>query len=275
MKIINTLVKLRQTLAPHNDIAFVPTMGNLHAGHLALVKQAREHAKTVVVSIFVNPLQFGENEDFSDYPRTLQADAEKLENLADVIFAPSAEEIYPHPLTETTQVIVPQLGDILCGASRHGHFNGVTTVVAKLFNMVQPQVALFGQKDYQQLTIIKRMVADLALPINIISIPIYRENDGLAMSSRNGYLTAKHRQIAPEFYRSLQAIQQAVKAGDTDYRQLEQQAQQRLIQHGFAPEYISVRDAQTLNEAQADNKNPILLAVARLGTTRLLDNIRL
>ncbi len=276
MKQIQTVKQLRRVLPTLTDIALVPTMGNLHAGHLALVKHAQQQARHVVVSIFVNPLQFGANEDFADYPRTLAQDIEKLEKSGvALLFAPRVADMYPRPLAQTTQVQVPELSDILCGASRRGHFVGVTTVVNKLFNLVQPKVAVFGQKDYQQLLLIQRMVEDLAMPIQILAVPTHREADGLAMSSRNGYLSAAQRAVAPQLYRSLTEVKQHVSQGERDFARLEQTAIAQLQCAGFVPDYVSIRHAQTLATAQTDDHDLMVLAAAKLGKTRLIDNLAL
>lgn len=261
-------------------VAFVPTMGNLHAGHLSLVSLAKTYADKVVVSIFVNPLQFGPNEDFDQYPRTYDADKASLIALgdADILFMPSVDTVYPSGLGQT-QVCVPKaLTGLLEGASRPGHFDGVTTVVLKLLQMVQPDFAVFGQKDYQQLLVIKKMVQDLAMPVQIVSGPIARDVDGLALSSRNQYLTADQRSIAPHLYKALLQLQAQVHQGECDVNKLEAQAVSYLILSGFDQvDYVSIVCAKTLQSvALISTTQPlIVLVVARLGKTRLLDNLLL
>ncbi len=255
-------------------IAFVPTMGNLHAGHLDLVKEAARQADRVVVSIFVNPLQFGEGEDYDAYPRTLQEDERKLTQVGvDLLFAPTVDTLYPSGQAAQTRVEVPGLSDILCGASRPGHFVGVATVVCKLFNMVQPDLAVFGEKDYQQLMVIRRMVADLAMPIRIIGKSTVREPDGLAMSSRNGYLSAEQRGVAPLLYGTLQSTAEALKTGNRDFSDLESAAQRILREAGFRPDYFVIRRAGDLAAPEQAEDSLVILAAAYLGTTRLIDNL--
>lgn len=255
-------------------VAFVPTMGNLHAGHIHLVDEAHRHADKVVASIFVNPLQFGPSEDFAAYPRTLAADQEKLAAAGcDLLFAPGEQEMYPLGRDGLTFVEVPGLSDILCGAFRPGHFRGVATVVSKLFNIVQPDVALFGKKDYQQLLVIRLMVRDLNMGLEIVGVPTVREADGLAMSSRNGYLAADERQLATEVYATLQAVAAGVQGGVSDYAALEAAAVTRLERAGFRPDYVSVRRAEDLGLPQAGERRLVVLAAARLGKTRLIDNL--
>lgn len=254
-------------------IGFVPTMGNLHAGHLRLIEVARTHCDRVVASIFVNPLQFGPNEDFAAYPRTPDADANALESAqTDLLFTPSVATMYPRPLEVLTRVAVPRLGDELEGAHRPGHFDGVTTVVARLFNLVQPDVAVFGEKDYQQLVIIRRMVEDLGWPIGIVAVPTVREADGLALSSRNGYLTAEERQRAPLLAQAIAALAGQLEAGQRAYAELERATAERLAAAGFRPDYISIRSRDLLPPTAAD-KELIVLAAAWLGPrARLIDN---
>lgn len=280
MKITSSIAELRTYLAAWRQtgqtIAFVPTMGNLHAGHINLVKTAFTVADQVVVSIFVNPLQFGAGEDYQTYPRTLEADCENLITAkTDLLFTPSVTEIYPTGMATSTSIEVPHLSNLLCGAARPGHFIGVATVVNKLFNIVQPHQALFGEKDYQQLLIIKRMVADLYLPIEIIGVPTYREDDGLAMSSRNGYLTLHQRSMAPRLFQILNQLRNQIIAGHQDFAQLESQALANLAAAGFQPDYVSVRNAQTLAIPTIADRDLIVLAAAWLGKTRLIDNIRI
>lgn len=259
-----------------DTIAFVPTMGNLHEGHLQLVRKARELADTVVVSIFVNPMQFGANEDLDSYPRTLMADKEKLfAEGVQVLFTPEAEEMYPEGLDTQTQVQVPDLADTLCGENRPGHFTGVATVVSKLFNIVRPDVAVFGEKDFQQLSIIRKMVIDLCMPITIVGVATARDEDGLALSSRNGYLTAAERAIAPRLNQVLMETREAIACGFDNFRELEIHAQLKLIQAGFEPDYFQVRDAKTLREVTDRTEEVAILAAAKLGKPRLIDNVRL
>jgi pantoate--beta-alanine ligase len=279
MQTENTIAGLRRQLAlwrkSGDKIAFVPTMGNLHAGHLALVEHARALADRVVVSIFVNPMQFGPNEDFDRYPRTLAEDKAKLENAAtDLLFAPPAEEIYPAGHIAATKIEVPGLSEELCGASRPGHFAGVATVVAKLFNIVQPDIALFGEKDYQQLLVIRRMVSDLCFPMEIVGVTTVREADGLALSSRNGYLDQDERKVAPRLNQALRETAELLTQGRRDFAALEAQGMKRLNEAGFEPEYFTVREVKSLREAAPEDKEVVILAAARLGKTRLIDNIR-
>lgn len=265
---------IRQWRQAGERIAFVPTMGNLHQGHLQLVDTAKQHADRVIVSIFVNPMQFGANEDLDKYPRTLEQDCKGLtEHGADAVFTPTPQLIYPRGLDVQTYVEVPLLGDYHCGASRAGHFRGVSTIVTKLFNLVQPDIACFGQKDYQQLAIIRQMVADLSMPIEIIGVPTIRAEDGLALSSRNGYLTAEQRATAPALYRTLQWMKQQLNQGFSDLRALEQQAKEQLAAAGFKADYINISNRQTLVPAADTTAAVVILAAAALGNTRLIDNI--
>lgn len=260
-----------------HSVGFVPTMGNLHDGHLSLVKKAQQTCDKVVVSIFVNPMQFGPNEDFESYPRTFKEDRGKLAKVqADAVFYPGVDEVYPKGL-EQTQVCVPSvITGILEGAERPGHFDGVTTIVCKLFNMVQPNAAFFGQKDFQQLAVIKTMVEDLAMPIEINPVAIARDKDGLALSSRNQYLSNQERQIAPKLYTVLQDVAVAITSGNMDFEGLCRAASGRLLTEGFdAVDYIKVCHADTLLPAKTHDSHKVILAVARLGKTRLLDNILL
>jgi len=277
MRTVNSIADLRRQLNAWRQqgqkIAFVPTMGNLHDGHLSLVKQARQHADKVVVSIFVNPLQFGPDEDFDNYPRTLVADSARLEAVADLLFAPPVAEVYPSGYGAATQVEVPDVSVGLCAESRPGHFVGVTTVVAKLFNLVQPDVALFGDKDYQQLQVIRRLVADLCFPVEIIAVPTVREADGLAMSSRNVYLSAVERETAPKLYQALQLTAQGLVQGQADFAALERQGVGILESAGFVPEYFAIRQANTLRPAKSGMTEVVILVAARLGKTRLIDNL--
>lgn len=255
-------------------IAFVPTMGNLHAGHLALVDRARTDADRVVVSVFVNPMQFGPQEDLARYPVTLAADEAVLRQAgADLLFLPGVAEIYPDGTTQTTRVVVPGLNAILEGEFRPTHFDGVTTVVAKLFNLVQPDSAVFGEKDYQQLLLIRRMVNDLCLPVRIDSVATVREPDGLAMSSRNGYLDAVERGIAPQLYQTLLDVQAVVAAGERDYTGVEDSARQQLREAGFDPDYVSIRRRTDLAAPTPGERELIVLSAAGIGRTRLIDNV--
>ncbi|HKS93728.1 MAG TPA: pantoate--beta-alanine ligase [Gammaproteobacteria bacterium] len=255
-------------------IALVPTMGNLHAGHLQLVEQAHARAKRAVVSLFVNPLQFGPGEDYQSYPRTLEADQAKLQAVrADLLFAPAVEEMYARGRDQITRVDVPGLSAILDGEFRPGHFSGVATVVLKLLNIVQPDVALFGEKDYQQLLIVRRLVADLSLPVEIVGVPIVREADGLAMSSRNQYLTPAERQQAPLLFRTLGETAAALRNGRRDFSRLEAEAVQKLSPP-LRPDYVSIRAAHTLAAADANTRDFVVLAAAWLGKARLIDNIQ-
>lgn len=280
MQTYSTVASLRAVLvAARRDgkrIAFVPTMGNLHEGHLQLVRRARQTADIVVVSIFVNPLQFGASEDLSNYPRTLAADKEALfAEGTQYLFLPQVEEIYPEGMHRHTKVTVPELSSGHCGASRPGHFTGVSSIVTKLFNIVQPDIAVFGEKDFQQLSIIRKMVDDLCMPIEIIGHQTARANDGLALSSRNGYLNKKQRALAPTLHRILQECREAIACGYDSYFELGQYALTALTESGFEPEYFSVCDASTLQPASTDTEELVILAAAKLGNTRLIDNVTL
>jgi pantoate--beta-alanine ligase len=255
-------------------IAFVPTMGNLHRGHLELVRRGREQADRVVASVFVNPLQFGPNEDFSRYPRTLPQDQAALEQAqCDLLFAPSAAEIYPRGMEGLTRVTVPDIAGILCGQFRPGHFDGVATVVNLLLNLVQPDVALFGEKDYQQLLVIRRMVADLHLPVEIIGVATEREPDGLALSSRNQYLSADERRRAPEMHATLQEVVDKLQEGRRDFSALSEAGLRRLEAAGFQPQYLEIR-APDLHPPVPAGQAFVVLAAAYLGRTRLIDNVK-
>jgi len=271
MQIIHRVAELRARLAREESIAFVPTMGNLHEGHLDLVRRARERGTCVVVSIFVNPLQFGPNEDFDSYPRTLEADCAKLQGLADVVFAPSVAGMYPEK--QTLFVEPPPIADELCGAFRPGHFRGMATVVLKLLNLVQPQVALFGKKDYQQLAIIRQMVSQFNLPVTLIGGETVRAADGVALSSRNQYLSPAERTEAAFLYRTLTEAAAALHAGDKDHAAIEQKAGQALASHGWQVEYVSIRAQIGLGKPQPGERALVILAAARLGAPRLIDNI--
>ena len=281
MQILSTIAELRAQVTAWKRagerVAFVPTMGNLHPGHIRLVERARELAPRTVASIFVNPMQFGANEDYAGYPRTLENDGRQLEAAGlDLLFAPPLAEIYPRPLEQMTQVAVPELSAVLCGISRPTHFNGVTTVVTKLFNQVQPDVAVFGEKDWQQLLLIRRMVIDLDMPVEIVGVPIVREADGLAMSSRNGYLSVQERAIAPTLYAILQATAERLQRGERDYAGLEAEAKMRLAAASFRPDYVEIRGSNDLQrpteETQAISDLRIF-AAAWLGRARLIDNL--
>jgi pantoate--beta-alanine ligase len=283
MQIIKTIHELRHALHDKIDIAFVPTMGNLHAGHIHLVEVAKLHANCVVVSIFVNPLQFGPSEDLASYPRTLQADCEKLQAAgASIVFTPNVEEIYAQitesksegiNLNQTMTITPPPIANELCGATRPGHFAGVATVVMKLFNMVQPSVAVFGQKDFQQLFIITQMVKQFNLPIDIIAVETVREPSGLAMSSRNGYLTDAQRATASQLNSALQGIVKSIKNGNKNYGELEQQAKAELNSQGWLADYISIRSSESLLPADGADTKLVVLGAAKLGNTRLIDNL--
>ena len=273
MQIARTLPELRAALVGHNRPAFVPTMGNLHDGHLALVREARQRGDAVIVSIFVNRLQFGQGEDFDSYPRTFEADRAKLQAAGvDALFLPDERELYPR-IRQDFNVEPPHLQNELCGAFRPGHFRGVATVVTKLFNIVQPDVACFGKKDFQQLAIIRAMVDDLNMPIDIVPVDTGRADDGLALSSRNGYLSADERAEAPRLYRNLRQMHDALAAGSNQYADLEAAARADLETHGWQVDYIEVRAARTLDIAHAGEHQLVVLAAARLGKTRLIDNI--
>lgn len=278
MIVIHSIKELREHLNRQRQdglrIGFVPTMGNLHSGHIQLIHEAHKVSDTVVCSIFVNPMQFGPNEDLESYPRTLEADTEKLTAAGcHILFAPNASEMYPNGTGVQTQVDVPELGDELCGASRPGHFTGVTTVVTKLFNIVQPDTALFGQKDFQQLAIIRKMAADLCMPIDIIGVPTVRADSGLALSSRNGYLSETERAAAPALYKTLVEIRQAIESGNKDFDTLCHQGKQTLSEAGFKPDYLSIRRQSDLKPAQTGDDSLVILAAAYMGSARLIDNI--
>lgn len=278
MQILEDVSALREQLLEWRrngeHVALVPTMGNLHAGHLSLVELAREHAERTVVTIFVNPTQFGENEDYDDYPRTIERDSRKLKATgADLLFVPAVETMYPFGVERATVVSVPHLTGDLCGASRPGHFDGVTSVVARLFAIVQPDVAVFGQKDFQQQLIIRFMAEDLLLPIKIVTGPIVREPDGLAMSSRNQYLDETQRAAAPRLHDEIEAIGQALQNGRRDYDALESAAAEALEKAGFRPDYVQIRRAQDLAKPDRDCDEIVVLAAAFLGAARLIDNV--
>ena len=283
MQIIHTASALRQALKSQTNIAFVPTMGNLHAGHIYLVEIAKQHGQCVVVSIFVNPLQFGANEDLATYPRTLEADCDKLKTAgATIVFAPTVEEMYPefdgNTLNQTMTITAPPIANELCGASRPGHFSGVATIVMKLFNMVMPQVAIFGQKDFQQLFIIKQLVRQFNLPIKAIGVDTVREANGLAMSSRNGYLSVEQHHQASQLNQSLQNIVTQIQNNTqqnyiVNFHQLENEAIASLKTQGWIVDYVSIKSALTLSDASSTDSHLVVLAAAKLGNTRLIDNI--
>lgn len=278
MKIASTITALRETLYPWQKagrLGFVATMGNLHAGHLALVHAAQQQTEKVVVSIFVNPLQFGPKEDFGSYPRTLEDDLEKLEKAGvDGVFTPSVETMYGTNPNQT-RVSVPVLSDLLCGLNRPGHFEGVATVVTKLFHLIEPHYAFFGQKDYQQLTVIRQMVADLNFPIVIEGVPTVREASGLALSSRNRYLSVDELVRAPRLHQMLKDIRRQLSEGRQDYAALEQEGMSALVQAGFRPDYVAIRRCEDLSVPQeGGHEGLIILAAAFLGKTRLIDNVK-
>lgn len=278
MKTINNIHGLRAELKnarrQGKSVAFVPTMGNLHAGHIKLVHRAKAEADIVVVSIFVNPLQFGANEDLDNYPRTLAEDQEKLvEAGANLLFTPTVDEIYPEGMAPHAKLSVPIITETLCGAARPGHFDGVTTVVNKLFNIVQPDVAIFGQKDFQQLAVIRKMAKDFCIPIHIIGEETARAEDKLALSSRNGYLSEQDRATAPVIYQAISHIQSAIANGSRQYQQLMAEASTMLESAGFIIDYVEVRDATTLMSPTSDSEELVILAAAKLGSTRLIDNV--
>lgn len=277
MKTLNRVADLRKEVSSLRSqgltLALVPTMGNLHAGHLRLIEEAKRHADRVLASIFVNPLQFGPGEDFANYPRTLEEDTAHLVAAGcDYLFCPSVEEVYPQTAGQQSKVVVPGVSEGLCGHKRPGHFDGVATVVSKLFNFVQPDVACFGQKDYQQLAVIQKLVKDLAFPIQIVGVPTHRTSEGLALSSRNGYLTPEEQRRAPGLYATLKALGTKLASGNTHFHELTDQARARLAELGFSPEYVEIR-ALDLGPAQQDADQWVVLAAARLGKARLIDNL--
>lgn len=278
MKVIESVQRLTDSVHQQrengNKIAFVPTMGNLHQGHLDLVKRAKQLADFVVVSIFVNPLQFEAGGDLDNYPRTLDADIEKLEQAGtDLVFTPDATEIYGQDLSKTTQVVVPGLSALWCGASRPGHFEGVTTIVNKLLNLVQADYAVFGEKDFQQLSIIRKMVADLNMPVTIVGVPTRREDDGLALSSRNGYLTDSERKVAPKLREIIVNLRQKIDSEqDLDYRAVTLQALESINHAGFKSDYLAICRQSDLQLAGPEDKDIVILVAAYLGKARLIDN---
>lgn len=279
MLIIETIPLLRREIRRWRQegkrIALVPTMGNLHQGHLTLVEEAKARADVVVVSVFVNPMQFDRPDDLARYPRTLQEDCEKLTRLGvDLVFAPSEKEVYPKGLEQQTYVDVPSLSTMLEGASRPGHFRGVSTIVSKLFNLIQPDIACFGEKDFQQLALIHKMVSDLNFDIDIVGVPIVRGPDGLALSSRNGYLTADERRLAPRLYNIMSHLATQLENGERNIDELLEQATSRLREAGLQPDELFVRDADTLLDVNVDTKTAVILVSAWLGKARLIDNMR-
>ncbi|WP_342654424.1 pantoate--beta-alanine ligase [Pseudomonas sp. F3-2] len=280
MNTVKTVRELRAAVARARGegkrIALVPTMGNLHSGHIALVKKAAQRADFVVASIFVNPLQFGPTEDLATYPRTLAADQEQLLQAGcHLLFTPTVEEMYPHGMADQTIVRVPVVSEGLCGGSRPGHFDGVSTVVSKLFNMVQPDLAIFGQKDFQQLAVISAMVRDLNMPIQIIGEPTVRATDGLALSSRNGYLTETERAAAPTLYRVIRQIGDSLQKGEKNHALLLDEGKKALESVGMRLDYLEIRQATSLRPAMPEDQDLVILAAAFLGKTRLIDNLHL
>jgi len=275
--IIDSVALLRREIGDfrknNKRIALVPTMGNLHEGHMTLVEEAKARGDVVVVSIFVNPMQFERPDDLERYPRTLQEDCEKLNKRGvDLVFAPSPAEVYPKGLATQTQVDVPVISTILEGASRPGHFRGVSTIVSKLFNLVQPQVACFGQKDFQQLALLRTMVEDMGYDIEIVGVPIVRAKDGLALSSRNGYLTAEERKLAPQLNKIMNALAERLSQGERHVDEMLQETAQQLREAGFTPDELFIRDAKTLQELSVDSTSAVILMAAWLGKARLIDN---
>jgi pantoate--beta-alanine ligase len=278
MEVIQSKTELKEQLIEwrqHDEhVAIVPTMGNLHAGHVSLIELAREHAERVVVTVFVNPTQFTEGEDFEDYPRTLERDKRRLQTVnTDVVFVPEVDTLYPFGLQNATSVTVPGLTENFCGSFRPGHFDGVTSVVARLFALVQPDVAVFGQKDYQQQLVIRRMVDDLGLPITIITAPTIREDDGLAMSSRNAYLSDDERALAPKIHEVIESAGEALQSGKRNFEELENLATDALSEAGFKVEYVAIRRALDLSVPNRDCDELVVLVAAHLGKARLIDNI--
>ncbi|SEG11616.1 pantoate--beta-alanine ligase [Vibrio hangzhouensis] len=277
MQTFADIAELREQIAQlkreQRRIAFVPTMGNLHEGHLTLMRKAREHADVVIASIFVNPMQFERADDLNNYPRTLDDDLSKLTaEGVELVFTPTPEVMYPQGLDKQTFVEVPGISHMLEGASRPGHFRGVATIVNKLFNIVQPDVACFGEKDYQQLALIRQMVSDLAMNIDIIGVPTVRELDGLAMSSRNGYLTMDERQRAPVLAKTMRWISSAIRGGRDDYASIVEDANDQLRAAGLHPDEIFIRDARSLQAITAETTHAVILMSAFLGKARLIDN---
>ena len=280
MQVFHHVAGLREALAEARrdgkTVGFVPTMGNLHDAHIELVKIAQQHCDLVVVSIFVNRLQFGLNEDWDKYPRTLERDMARLrEANCDFLFNPDESEIYPNGMDQQTRVVCPAMTDVLCGASRPGHFEGVTTVVAKLFNIVQPTKAVFGIKDFQQLAVIRRMVEDLCIPVEVVAAPVHREADGLAMSSRNSYITEDERPRVAVLNQSLNWVKAEIEGGRRDFIELEKQAQQRIEESGFRLDYFSIRNSRNLQPAAHDDDQITVLGAMYTSAARLIDNVSL
>jgi pantoate--beta-alanine ligase len=278
MQVVNEIQTLRAAIRQFRDnretVAFVPTMGNLHQGHMTLVREAKARAQRVVVSVFVNPMQFDRAEDLANYPRTLEQDCALLQaEGVDLVFTPTPEIMYPQGLGAHTFVDVPGISTLLEGALRPGHFRGVSTVVTKLFNLVQPDVACFGQKDYQQVALLRKMVTDMAMPIEMITVPTVRADDGLALSSRNGYLSAEERALAPQLARTMNWIGQQISAGERDFDLLIQQASEQLDEVGFRTDAIDLVDADTLLPINAHSQSVVILMAAFLGKARLIDNL--
>ncbi|MBA4382446.1 MAG: pantoate--beta-alanine ligase [Sideroxydans sp.] len=271
MLLIHSVSELRAHLVQQRSIAFVPTMGNLHEGHIELVRMAKQRGTCVVVSIFVNPLQFGPNEDFDKYPRTLEEDCAKLQGLADFVFAPAVSDMYPEQ--QTLYIEPPPIANELCGAFRPGHFRGMATVVLKLFNLVQPHIAIFGKKDYQQLAIIRQMVTQFNLPIEIVGAETSRAADGLALSSRNQYLSSEERTEAVNMYRTLTEAASELKAESKNLAKIELKASQTLANRGWQVEYVAIRSQNGLIQPAAGERKLVVVAAARLGKTRLIDNL--
>ncbi len=280
MDTVTTIASVRERVSAcrgdGKPVACVPTMGNLHPGHISLIELARKKGDRFIASIFVNPMQFGPNEDYAHYPRTPTADEKMLaEAGCDLMFMPDVAEIYPRGYAHDTRVAVPELSAVLDGEFRPGHFDGVSTIVAKLFNIVTPHIAVFGEKDFQQLAIIRRMVADLCIPIEIIGAPTVREADGLAMSSRNQYLTDGERRIAPSIHQGLKRAVARVQGGDRNFAAIEAEELEALKELGFRPDYFTVRDAKTLTPPESDARHLVVLVAARLGKARLIDNLQI
>ncbi len=280
MKVVDSIASLRALIGEWkrqgSSVGFVPTMGNLHDGHLKLVKRAKAHNDKVIISIFVNPMQFGANEDLDAYPRTIEDDKAKLIGEgADAVFLPSVQDMYPAGLDVQTFVEVPGISDVLCGASRPGHFRGVATVVSKLFNMVQPDDAFFGEKDFQQLQVIRTMVRDLSMAVTVHGVPTEREASGLAMSSRNGYLSAEEKAKASLIYQAMQKMKLAIEQGDTNFADIENSAISELEKEGFKNDYVKVVNAQTFMPATADDKQLVIVVALFMGATRLIDNLQI
>ena len=280
MQLINEILDLREIRRTWQSsakvIAFVPTMGNLHQGHLNLVREAKKQADIVVVAIVVNPMQFGPDEDLDAYPRTLESDSRLLKELGvDVLFMPKVTDIYARGLEQQTFVEVPGLSYMICGASRPGHFRGVATIVCKLFNMVQPNSAFFGEKDFQQLQVIKAMVTDLSMNLKVFGVATTREDDGLAMSSRNQYLRGEERKLAPILYEKMQTLSNEIQTGRRDFANLTQEYKMQLSKRGFNPDYLEIRSAETLLQPGHEDQDLVLLAAAFLGKTRLIDNLQI